>query len=365
MIWKTKKSVILGICLSLIVVTSLSIAIPLVVNNPYKWKVVDPEEYGFDVAKLDLVYTMAEGMPYIRSLLVVRHGKLVVEWYFNDGGRDVSFHIASASKTFTSALIGIAMDQGILQSLDQKMMDFFPEYEYLDLDPRKYNITLKHLITMKAGFDFEENEEHWAPYAQSPDWVEYALSLPLIHNPDEDWHYSTPHTNLLSVILTKTANMSTREFAEEHLFEPLRISPSYWHQDPQGYYTGGHEMYYTSRDLARFGLLYLNNGSFNKKQIISKEWVQESIIDYSDGGVSLQEGYGYQIWLQEMGGYNTFSARGYGGQFVFCVPELDIVVVTTASGNAIGVDDPIDPFQYTRLLDLIEHNVLGAVISDS
>jgi CubicO group peptidase (beta-lactamase class C family) len=360
---KPKKSIIIGICLSTIVLTSLAITIPLAVNNPYKWKVVDPEDFGFDLSKLNATYTMASNMPYIRSLLVVRQGKLVVEWYFNDGARDIPYHIASASKTFTSALIGIALDKGVLESLDQKMMDFFPEYEYLNLDPIKYNITLKQLITMKAGFNFSETVEHWAPYAQSSDWVEYALSLPLIHNPDEDWHYSTPQTNLLSVILTKAANMSTREFAEQHLLDPIGISPSYWHQDPQGYYTGGHEMYYTSRELARFGLLYLNNGSFNKKQIVPKEWIQESIIDYSDGRVSLHEGYGYQIWLQEMGGYDTFSARGYGGQFVFCIPELDIVVVTTASGNAIGVDDPIYPFQYTRILELIEHNVLASVIS--
>jgi CubicO group peptidase (beta-lactamase class C family) len=361
----TKKIVILGVCLSTIVISVVVIIIPLVINDPYKWKVGDPEDYGFDIDTLDETYNTATYfMPYIRSLLVVRHGSMVVEWYFNDGERNVPFHICSVTKTFMSALIGIALNQGILQNLDQKMMDFFPEYEYLDLDPRMYDITLKHLITMEAGFNFSEEEDEWISYALSPDWVEYALSLPLIHNPGEDWHYSTQQANLLSVILTKSANMSTREFAEQNLFKPLGIWPSYWRRDPQGYYTGGHELYFTSRELARFGLLYLNNGSFNNKQILSKEWVQESITDFSNGRVPSGEGYGYLIWIQEMLGYDTFSARGYGGQFVFCVPELDVVVVTTASGNSIP-PEIYYPNQYPRLLELIEQNVLASVIPEN
>ncbi|MFX1252156.1 MAG: serine hydrolase domain-containing protein, partial [Promethearchaeota archaeon] len=315
--------------------------------------------------KLDWVHQAAENMPYLRSVLIIRHGTLLVEWYFNDGSENVAFHIHSASKSFTSALVGIAVKEGLLTDLDQKMLDFFPEYDTPQLDPRKRDITLRHLLTMKAGFNFNDTALEWMAYSQSPDWVKYAIELPLIHDPGEDWHYGTPQTNLLSAIITKVSGMSTREFAEQYLFEPLQISIRNWNQDPQGYYTGGHEMYFVPRDMARFGFLYLNNGSIDGKQIIPHEWVQESLTDYAEGRVDegmsssfyLDVGYGYQWWLQTFSGYNTFSARGLGGQFIVCIPELDMIVVTTASGTVVQEY----PNQYVEMIDLIRFNILNAI----
>jgi len=348
-----------------IVITSLVIILPRLNKNPFEWIEGNPEDYGFDTSKLEVTYTIADNMPFLRSVLVVRHGTLVIEWYFNDGAKNTAFHIHSASKSLMSALIGIAFREGILESLDQKMMDFFPEYNYLNLDPRKYNITLGDLLKMKAGFNFNDTDDEWLQYAGSSDWVKYALELPLLHGPGEDWHYGTPQSNLLSAILTKAAGMSIREFAEQYLFEPLNISIDHWHQDPQGYYTGGHEMYFVPRDMARFGLLYLNNGSFAGEQIIPKEWIQDSIQDYANGRIDeamgstfyIDVGYGYQIWLQELYGYNTYSARGHGGQFIFCIPELDLVVVTTATGTVFDTY----PYQYTRMIGLVESNILPTV----
>ncbi len=368
--WKKPKlSIIIGLCLSVLVVASLAITIPLARNYPYRWQTADPEDYGFDAAKLEVTHSIAENMPFLRSLLIVRHGKLVVEWYFNDGAMDTSFHIHSASKTFISALMGIAIDKGIIESLDLKLMDFLPEYQSLSLDPRIYDITLDHLIKMRAGFNFNDSPDDWIPYGESPDRTRYTLELPLLHNPDEDWHYGTPQTHLLSIILTRAANMSTREFADKYLFEPLRITVDLWPQDPQGYYTGGHAMNFTSRELARFGLLYLNNGSFNNKQIIPKQWVLDSIQDYAEGRVdegmrsSIYEetGYGYQIWIEEYCGYLTYSARGHGGQFILWIPELDLVLILTASGTIFETY----PYQYTRIAELLEHNVLASVIPDN
>jgi CubicO group peptidase (beta-lactamase class C family) len=272
-----------------------------------------------------------------------------------------------------SAIIGLAIREGIITDLDKKMMDYFPEYEYLNLDPRKYNTTIRDLLQMKGGINFNDTHEDWIQYAHSPDWGKYALELPLVHDPGESWHYSTPQTNLLSIIFTKESGMSTKEFADTHLYEPLGIHPAYWGQDPQGYYKGGHEMYFTPRDLARFGLLYLNNGSIDGKQIVPKEWVLESTTDYA--GVLVEEdiamtegvrstfyrgtGYGYQWWTKEIDGYWSYSARGFGGQFVYCFPELEMVVVTTASGD---VDDYY-PEQYSAIINLIEYNIMAAIDS--
>jgi CubicO group peptidase (beta-lactamase class C family) len=339
----------------------------------FEWLEGEPADYGFKSNKLAATYLVAEKMPFLRSILIVRNDKLLTEWYFNDGSRDKAEHIHSASKSFMSALIGIAFREGYLTNLDQKMLDYFPEYNFPGLDPRKYDITIRHLLQMKAGFNFNDSHLDWVRYSTSADWVRYAIELPLSHAPGENWHYCTPQTNLLSVILTKATNMTTKEFAEQYLFKPLDITIDYWYQDPQGYYTGGHEMYFTPRNLTRFGLLYLNDGSFNGEQIVPADWVQESIQDYAEGLVEKDvamtdgvesdfykgTGYGYQWWLKEMRGYSSFSARGLGGQFIFCFPELDMVVVTTASGTVAETY----PGQYEGMMDLIERNILGSIIS--
>ncbi len=337
----------------------------------FEWLEGEPEDYGLKWNNLAASYLEAENMPFLRSVLIVRYGTLLAEWYFNDGNRFTAVDTKSASKSFMSALIGIAFREGFLTDLDQKMLDYFPEYVTPELDPRKHDITIRHLLQMKAGFNFNDSAEDWIRYSGSLDWVKYAIELPLSHNPGEDWHYCTPQTNLLSAILTKASNMSTRAFAEQFLFDPLNISIAQWYQDPQGYYTGGHEMYFTSRHLADFGLLYLNNGSFNGTQIVPSEWVQESIQDYSEGRVETDvamtggeesdfykgTGYGYQWWLKEMRGFDSFSARGLGGQLIFCFPELDLVIVTTATGSLLHTY----PGQFEGILDLIENNILRSV----
>lgn len=318
-------------------------------DSPYEWPEADPDDYGFTSTERSACYSRAEDMPYLRSVLVIKQGHLLIEWYFNDGSKTEAFHIHSASKSFTSALIGIAFREGFLESLDQKLVDFFPEYFTPDMDQRKKNITIKHLLSMTAGFDFSEGTDEWVSYSSSENWVKYAMELPLLHDPGDYFHYGTVQTNLLSAILTKAANMSTRDFAEEYLFNPLGITISHWHRDPQGYYTGGHEMYFVPRDIARLGYLFLNNGSIDGEQIIPSDWVQESLVDYRGADLIGTPGYGFQWWLQYISGYYTFSARGLGGQYIFCIPELDMVVVTTATGSIFDWN----PDQAPEIIQLI------------
>ena len=368
--WKIVSSIFIG--LTIITSSLFTFQLIRIISADYEWLEGEPEDYGFKWNKIAATYLVAERMPFLRSVLILRYDTLLAEWYFNDGSRDEAFHIHSASKSFTSALVGIALREGFLTDLDTKMLDFFPDYITPDLDPRKHNITIRHLLQMKAGFNFNDSVDDWIAYSSSLDWVKHAIELPLVYNPGEGWHYCTPQTNLLAVIISKVSNMSTREFAETYLFNPLNISIARWHQDPQGYYTGGHEMYFTPRDLAQFGLLYLNNGSLLGDQIVPKSWVEESIRDYSNGEIENDvamtggvksdfyenTGYGYQWWLKEMRGYTSFSARGLGGQFIFCFPELDMVVVTTATGSIFDTY----PGQYEGILDLIEYNILGSII---
>ena len=369
--WKIVLSI--GIGLTVIISSLLAIQVVRIRTADYEWLEGEPKDYGFKWNKIAATYLVAERMPFLRSVLIMRYDTLLAEWYFNDGTNDTDYQIHSASKSFMSAMIGIAMREGYLTDLDQKMLDYFPEHTTLDIDPRVHDITIRHLLQMQGGFNFNDSADDWYAYSTSWNWVNYALQLPLVHDPGEGWHYGTPQTNLLSVILTRASNMTTKEFAEMYLFDPLNITIGSWYQDPQGYYTGGHLMYFTPLELLQFGRLYLNNGSLGGKQIVPAEWVQESIIDYAVGlveaDVAMTEGqesdfykgtgYGYQWWLKEIRGYKSFSARGLGGQFVFCFPELDMIVVTTASGEVTETY----PGQYEGMLDLIEYNILGSLIN--
>jgi CubicO group peptidase (beta-lactamase class C family) len=322
--------------------------------NPDNWNISSPIEQDFNLTRLNEAYMEIENLISLRSILVVRNGFLVVEYYFQ-GYKETSWHVHSVSKSITSALIGIAIKQNFLQGLDQKMLDFFPEYITPELDPRKFNITLKHLITMRAGFNFTENAEDWIAYSTSPNWVEYALNLPLMHDPGERFHYSTPQTNLLSAILTKATAMSTKDFADKFLFEPLNISIQHWHQDPQEYYTGGHEMYFRSRDMARFGYLYLRNGLMEEgNQIVPSEWIEQSLINSLNSTTNNEsirfDGYGFGWWLGNIHGYPMYSAIGLGGQLILNIPELNLTIVTTAEASILN-EEPMS--QFGEIVDFV------------
>lgn len=315
----------------------------------YEWSTSTPEEYGVNQSQLEKAFLKAEDISNLFSILLIRNGTLIAENYFNGVNQNDAHHIHSITKSFTTTLVGIALQEDFLNSIDQKMLDFFPEYIVPELDPRKYNITIHHLLSMTAGFDFPETTENWIEYSSSPNWVQYVIELPLRHDPGAGWAYSTPHTNLLSAILTKATGMSTLDFAAKYLFDPLGISVDHWQQDPQGIYTGGHEMYMNPRNMARLGYLYENDGKIDGVQIISKEWIETSIEDHSNGSLREWEeatggwisitnmNYGYGWWLgimkQAMTEYEVYFAQGLGGNFILNVPELDVVIVTTANGT--------------------------------
>ncbi len=337
---------------------------PLV--EPYGWPESTPEDEGMDSAMLATALEDAAATSYMYGLVVIRHGRLVAEGYFNGQTRYDANHIHSASKSFTSTLVGIAFDHGYLESLDQKLPDFFPDYVTADMDPRKHDITIRHLLAMQAGFDWDDTEANWIEYSRSPNWVRYALELPLRHDPGERFNYSTVQTNLLSAILTRATGMSTREFAERFLFEPLQISIAHWHRDPQGYYTGGHEMYYVPRDMARLGYLFLHHGSVDGQEIVSAEWVGESIrrtADVPGGSPVSDRGYGFQWWLGRLAGYPIFYASGKGGQHIITFPDLDMIVVTTTNGDAWDNQVAIQPAEVMRIV--ADHIVPAVFPEDS
>ena len=322
------------------------------------WKSSTPEMQGMDSAKLLIADEFIQNrLPDAFSLLVVKNGYLVFEKYYAWGSPEKYAVVHSVTKSVMSALIGIALDQGYLKSVDQKLIEFFPEYITDDLDPRKKEISLKQLLTMSAGFRWNDRGPVMRNWYTSSNWAKFTIQLPQENNPGDVFNYNSSTSHLLSIILSKSTKTSTLEFAKQNLFEPLGIQSAYWHQDPQGYYSGGFGLGLSARDLAKIGFLYLNNGYWNGQSIVSEYWVKESTdqqIRAFSHPIYGPFGYGYQWWVKKIDGCNSFRAWGRRGQFIVVVPELDLVIAVTSE---TAQPHPPTSIHYTPLFDLVAASV--------
>jgi CubicO group peptidase (beta-lactamase class C family) len=282
-----------------------------------------------DSVWMDRILRQAENSNPLSSLVVAHGDSILVERYYRGMSATTPANVKSASKSVLSALVGIALQKGFLDSLGEKVADRLPEYFDGDTDPAKRQITLRHLITMSAGLETTSfyNYDAWIV---SSDWVRHALDQPMVAEPGSRYIYSTGNTHLLSVILTRATGMSTLEFGRRYLFEPLGIQARRWDRDPQGYYLGGNNMSFTARELLAIGQLYLHEGRYQGRQILPREWIEGSWQSYT-GSRRNSRRYGYGWWNQRLGGEDVHFALGYGGQFIFVVPSLDLTVVATSS----------------------------------
>jgi CubicO group peptidase (beta-lactamase class C family) len=287
---------------------------------------------GLDAALLDSAYADAAELPRLRSLLVARDGEILAERYFRGATPDRPANVKSVSKSIVSALVGIAVAEGHLRGPDQPIATFFPEHLGRDADPRKLGITVGNLLSMQSGLERTSGGNYGA-WVTSRDWVRYALERPVVDEPGGRMLYSTGNTHLLSAILTEATGRSTWAYARDVLAEPLGIRLPRWPTDPQGIYFGGNEMRLTPRAMVRFGELYRNGGRHEGRQVVPEAWVRASLTPRTRSPWS-GDAYGYGWFLSQAGGHSMFYAWGYGGQFIFVVPELRLTVVTTSEPDA-------------------------------
>lgn len=309
-----------------------------------KWQFIDPKTLKMDSAKLsELGPVIKSEYGNMNGIVIVRNGYIAHESYYNDKGPDDTCHVTSVTKSIISALVGIAIDKGYINSVDQKVVDFFPEY-VADLQMRE--ITIRHLLTMTAPYAFEDWNEPFDKMCMQPDWVKYTLDIIGRNGKIGTFKYSSAGVHLLSAIITRSIGKSAREFANEQLFIPIGMkeisdyemksfgfedlfgkSVQGWVKDPKDISTGGWGLTLTPRDMARFGFLYLNCGIWDNMQIISKAWIEESIAAHSETSINESIAkYGYLWWLRETDGVFAYSALGDGGNTICCIPEKDLVV---------------------------------------
>jgi len=309
------------------------------------WETSTFPQVNMEQAEIDnfLMLRQNGSYPKIHSIIVIKNGKLVLEEYFrgipyhwpNYYGQEIQFdrskshHNASATKSFISILMGIALENNFINSLDEKPFDFFPEYDsLLNWNDFKSQITLKHLITMTGGFEWQEDgESFFSLIYPTSDWIKSTLDLPVVHTPGNYWDYFSPGPDVLGAVISKASGLHLSEFARQYLFNPMDIAVAEWYITPTGRAFGGgcHRM--RPIDMAKIGYLILNNGKWNEQQIVSPQWITESTFERNLD-------YGYLWWKFDIRSNNSniksTVAAGFGGQRIYIIPQLDAVVVFTA-----------------------------------
>jgi CubicO group peptidase (beta-lactamase class C family) len=280
----------------------------------------------------------------IHSLLIFRNNKLVSESYFDGWNRGRLHTLRSATKSFNSTLIGIALDQNKLSNINQKVFDFFPEYSTLN-NAQKQNMTIEHLLTMSSGFQWNQtttdpkiNDE--TGMEKSNNWIEYTLRKDIVTTPGTSFFYNSGCSNLLAGITKKSTGDHADVFAEKYLFAQLKIANYFWRKQKDGYCNAGYGLLLTPRDMSKLGQVFLDSGKWKGIQIVSSSWVIKATSTFF-GNEENENGYAYQWWTAK---YNinsktvrVFSARGNGGQYIFVVPSLN-AVITFTGGNFSPLD---------------------------
>lgn len=311
--------------------------VPITMNDG--WQVATAAGQGVDDAVLQRAYQEAQRLPNLFSLLVVKNGYLIAERYFNGASIGQPFDTASVTKSITSALTGIALRDHLLTSADQRMFEFFPEIEWQQLDSRKSLITIRQMLQMRSGYPWEEFDGYMNRLLSTSERIDLAEEFPLVADPGSKFGYSNLTAHLVGVIVARAANESLLAFGKRSLFDLLDVSVASWGTDADGYYWGSGSMRLTARDMARFGQLYLDDGAYGGMQLVPAAWVQDSFASHSattypsnilDAIRQLE--YGYYWWSGVAGPHRFNFAWGHGGQLICVLRDLDMVIVTTATG---------------------------------
>jgi CubicO group peptidase (beta-lactamase class C family) len=347
------------------------------------WATASLDDVGMNEELLGELIERIERKEYrnVHGIVIVKNGKLVFEEYFEgydfaytapwssalnfrgkrtDYGIDTPHNLASVSKSVTSALVGIAIDRGYIQDVDEPVFSFLPDYSHLS-DEQKDRITLEHLLTMTSGLKWNELEVWLGNMSHDvvqlflvPDQMSYILAKPVVAEPGTAWYYNGGGVCVLGEVIRAASGMGMDDFAERYLFAPLGITEHEWEYFSSGMIHASGNLRLRPRDMAKFGYLYLNGGRWQGKQIVSPEWIATSTREsvsipwsslaeikhkrYADIPESHGDGYGYLWWLKtyEVDGkpVDAVQAAGWGGQRIALFPDLDMVVVLTGGNYA-------------------------------
>lgn len=334
------------------------------------WEVSTLDTQRIDRVQISELLESVDNGEYrdIHSLVIIKNGYLVLDAYFDGYDYDDLQNCYSVTKSVSSALIGIALDKGFIESVGVCMRDYFQDYQGIDWSGGKDRITIKNMLTMRSGLEWEELV---IPYSSplnshtqmtgNEDWIEFVLRRPMEHAPGSTFEYDSGTSHMLGAIIREATGMPIDSFARHNLFEPLGITNVYWNRDPLGNpCTGGSwgGLMLCARDMAKFGFVYLNRGKWNGVQVIPPAWICESTTRHVNVNFIGSSGYGYQWWTAvfDVDGVKIEVpyAMGYGGQYIFIIEDLDMVVAFTGGGGG-------NEYAYTQVFEIMTEYILPAV----
>ena len=322
------------------------------VTAGYSWPTADARTLGLDPARLEAAAARAAALPYLRSMLVLRHDQLVLERYWRGADAAQASNVKSVSKSLLSALFGIAIADGMIEGLDEPVGRLLPSLFGAAPNSR---IRVRDLLDMRAGLAWDETDASLEGMVGSEDWPAYVAGQAVEAGPGERWVYSTGLTHVGAAALEVAVGQPLRAFAQARLFAPLGIAAPRWDHDPAGQSMGGSELWLRPRDLARFGQLYLRDGVIDGRSILTADWVRDSLAPQQPTGEG--DRYGRWWWRRLVAGRDVSFAWGYGGQFLFVVPMDDLLVVITANAFAGNPDATHD-----GVFGLLAEEILPAVL---
>lgn len=326
-------------------------AAPLVAEIQAGWQAVAPADVGIDAGRLQAAVASLSEQAGLQCVAASRRGRLVAEVATGGDGCRRPHNVQSASKSILSLLVGIAVERDLLPDVDAPVSRLLP-HATAGLSAGKQAITLENLLTMQAGLASTSGDAYGA-WVNTADWTRAALARPLETTPGTTFTYSTGNTHLLAAILRRAVGRDLLSWGNEVLFEPLGVSVDGWDHSPEGVRFGGNSFAISALELLTFGQLVLDDGRRGDRQLVSADWLARSFAVHSEGWPDRYGAYGYLWWLRPESG--AVLAVGYGGQFLYLVPELDLAVVVTSDHRGKGAEWD------RRVLDDIESRIVAAV----
>ncbi len=321
-----------------------------------KDKTVGPSEPSWT---LEDAFSLAGQDANLKCLIVYKDDHIIKEKYFHPGDSLSAHDVRSVTKSVIATLIGIAIDQGIIPSEEQKIGDYLRPLVGT-MDSVKASITIRDLLSMSSGLSGNDipDVSEYNNWFNAPDQLEYTLNKPMIHQPGQVFGYNTGASHLTSAILTQAGGISTFQFVKQYLFQPLGIADHYWETDKQGIYNGGAGLSLTPHDMLKIGQLYLNRGVYNGVRIVSEDWIEKaSTFKITTNGIEpFSPSYGYFWWIGNSAFHGYFFANGYGGQFIVVVPDLRLIVVATNKWSNVSINTANQ--QWYSTLDVIMNKII-------
>lgn len=299
-----------------------------------QWQTSTPEEQGMESAALAKLVTFGATRS-LDSLLLVRHGRIVLDAYYAPYTADIPHAINSSTKAVVGTLTEMVHKDGLLDRLDHPVLDFFSDRTIANVDERKKAITIQKLLDMTSGIEWDEGfeggkEQSLRDLGRSSDWVQFILDRPMAHTPGDTFYYNSGNPHLLSAIITKLTGLSAQDYAKAKLFGPLGIESFVWRRDPRGLSTGGFGLALHARDMAKIGYLYLRNGRWEDRQLLSPDWIDKVSHATVNMNATFDPSLRYSNFFWAMPDRNVYMAVGYHCQVIMVLPGPDVVAVMTA-----------------------------------